>query len=49
MQVPIGSLDHGHMFAVRRLQEIRRKSRVSLFMCFIDLQKAYDTGERTLL
>ena len=36
------------MFVVRRLQEIGRKARVSLFMCFIDLQKAYDTVDRTL-
>ena len=37
------------MFVVRRLQEIRRKAGVSLFMCFIDLQKAYDTVDHTLL
>ena len=36
-------------FVVRRLQEIGRKAGVSLFMCFIDLQKAYDTVDRTLL
>ena len=36
-------------FMVRRLQEIRRKGGVSLFICFIDLQKAYDTVDRTLL
>ena len=34
---------------VRRLQEIGPKAGVSLFMCFIDLQKAYDTVDRTLL
>ena len=34
---------------VRRLQEIGRKAGVVLFMCFIDLQKAYDTVDRTLL
>ena len=28
------------MFAVRRLQELGRKARVPLFLCFIDLQKA---------
>ena len=39
----------GMMFVVRRLQEIGRKAGVSLFMCFIDLQKAYDTVDRTLL
>ena len=37
------------MFVVLRLQEVRRKAGVSLFMCFIDLQKAYDTVDRTLL
>ena len=37
------------MFVVRRLQEIGRKAEVSLFMCFIDLQKAYDTVDSTLL
>ena len=31
------------MFVVHRLQEIGRKAGVSLFMCFIDLQKAHDT------
>ena len=34
---------------VRRLQKIGWKAGVSLFMCFIDLQKAYDTVDRTLL
>ena len=28
------------MFAVRRLQELGRKARAPLFLCFIDLQKA---------
>ena len=37
------------MFAVGRLQELGRKARVSLFLCFIDLQKAYDSVDRTLL
>ena len=31
------------MFVVRRLQEIRRKAGVSLVICFIDLEKAYDS------
>ena len=33
---------------VRRLQKFARKAGVSLFMCFIDFQKAYDTVHRTL-
>ena len=37
------------MFVVRRMQEIRRKAGVSLLICFIDLQNAYDTVDRTLL
>ena len=35
-------------FVVRRLQKIGWKAGVSLFMCVIDLQKAYDTVDRTL-
>ena len=45
-------LDHSTtdmMFVVRRLQEVGRKAGVALFVCFIDLQKAYDTVDRTLL
>ena len=37
------------MFVVRKLQEVRRKAGVSLHACFIDLQKAYDTVDLTLL
>ena len=37
------------IFAVRRLHEVGRKAGVTLFMCFIDLKKAYDTADRTLL
>ena len=37
------------MFVVRSLQEIGQKAEVFLFMCFIGLQKAYDTVDRTLL
>ena len=39
----------GMMFVVYRLQQIRRKAGVSLFLWFIDLQKVYDTVDRTLL
>ena len=37
------------MFVVRRLQEIGQKVGGSLFMCFIDLQKAYDIVDRPIL
>ena len=37
------------MFVVRRLHEVGRKAGVSLHMCFVHLQKAYDTVDRTLL
>ena len=37
------------MFVVSRLQQVGRKTGVSLHMCFIDLQKAYDPVDRTLL
>ena len=37
------------MFVVRRRQEVGRKAGVSLLMCFIDLQEAYDTVDCTLL
>ena len=37
------------MFVMRRLQKIGRKARVSLFMYFINLQKAYDAHRLTLL
>ena len=36
-------------FVVHRLQKIGRKTELSLFMCFTDRQKAYDTVDRTLL
>lgn len=37
------------MFEERRLKELRRKTRVQLFLCFIDPQKAYYSVDRSLL
>ena len=37
------------MFAVRKLQELERKARVPLCLCFIDPKKAYDSVDRSLL
>ena len=37
------------MFAVRRWKELGRKARVPLCLCFIDLQMAYDSVDRSLL
>ena len=34
---------------VRRLQELSRKKDTPLFMCFIDLTKACDSVDRTLV
>ena len=37
------------MFVIRRLQELARKKRIPLYVCFIDLTKAYDSIDRTFL
>ena len=37
------------IFMMRRVKKIGRKAGVSLFMCFIDLQKAHDTVDSTLM
>ena len=37
------------MFVIRRLQELARKKRRALYVCFIDLTKAYNSVDRTLL
>ena len=36
------------MFVIRRLQEMARKKRLPLYVCFTDLTKAYDPVDRTL-
>ena len=37
------------LLVIRRLQELARKKRIPLNVCFIDLTKAYDSVDRTLL
>ena len=37
------------LFVVHRLQELERARRIPMHMCFIDLQKAYDSVDRELL
>ena len=37
------------MVVIRRLQELARKKRIPLYVCFIGLTKAYDSVDRTLL
>ena len=37
------------MFVIRRLQELTRKKRIPLYVCFIDLTKAYDSVDQTLV
>ena len=37
------------VFVVRRLQELARKKDTTLYLCFVDLTKAYDSVDRTLL
>ena len=37
------------VFVIRRLQELVRKKRITLYVCFTDLTKAYDSVDRTLL
>ena len=34
------------LFVVRRLQQLGRAKKIPLYMCFIDLQKAYDSVDR---
>ena len=37
------------LFVVRRLQELGQQRKIPLYMCFVDLQKAYDSVDRELL
>ena len=37
------------MLVIRRLQELARKERIPLYVCFIDLTQAYDSVDRTHL
>ena len=37
------------LFVVRRIQELGRQREIPLYMCFVDLQKAYDSVDRKLL
>ena len=37
------------IFVIRRLQELAWKKQIPLYVCFIDLIKAYDSVDRTLL
>ena len=37
------------MLVVRRLQELGRQRKIPLYMCFVDLQKAYHSVDRELL
>ena len=37
------------VFVIRRFQELARKKRIPLYVCFIDITKAYDSVDRTLL
>ena len=37
------------IFVIRRLQDLARKKQIPLYVCFIDLNKAYDSVDRTLL
>ena len=37
------------LFVVRRLQELGGQRKLPLYMCFVDLRKAYDSVDRELL
>ncbi|CAB1113309.1 unnamed protein product [Ectocarpus sp. CCAP 1310/34] len=37
------------LFVVRRLQEPGRRKKIPLYMCFVDVNKAYDSVDRGIL
>ncbi|CAB1121505.1 unnamed protein product [Ectocarpus sp. CCAP 1310/34] len=37
------------LFVVLRLQELERRKKIPLYMCFVDLKKAYDPVDRVML
>ena len=39
----------GMLFVVRPLQKLARRRRIPLYMCFVDLQRAYDSDDGELL
>ena len=48
-QFRVGRSTDGMIYVVRGVQELAREKDLPLFMCFIDLQKAYDSVDRFLL
>ena len=49
VRLPTGTIHRRHAGVVRRLQELARRRRIPLYMCFVELQKAYDSVDREQL